>query len=297
MAAGTRSRDMWSEWLLHRRHGGDPESLRRTLEWLAPIRDRVLANARVTEGDVVLDVGCGDGLIAFGALVRIGATGRVIFSDVSQDLLDHSRELARRMGELDRCTFVRAAAEDLGAIANGSVDVVTTRSVVIYVSAKDRAFHEFFRVLRPGGRLSMFEPINRFNEPRSPGVSYEGFDMTPVLDLYGRIRDFYRSLQPRDSDPMLDFDERDLVELADRAGFQEVRLEYRAEIAPPRMDRPSWDKSINASWNPKVPSLAEAMRTLLTEDEIERYASYVRPLFESRAGRSRNAYAYLWATK
>lgn len=291
-----KPRDQWAEWLLHRRHGGDPEALRTTLEFLYPVRDRILANAQVQEGDVVLDVGCGDGLIAVGALEKVGASGRVIFSDISQDLLDHSRALAERMGVLDRCAFVRAAAEELGPIADASVDAVTTRSVLIYVKPKERAFREFRRVLKPGGRLSLFEPINRFNEPRSSSVSYEGFDMTPVLDIYRKIRDFYHGLQPRDSDPMLDFDERDLVDLADGAGFREVRLEYNAEIAPPQ--RPGkWESVIRRAWNPKMPTLEEAMQQLLTVQEIERYTSYVRPLVESGSGRGRNAYAYLWATK
>lgn len=34
--------------------------------------------------------------------------------------------------------------------------------MLIYVEDKQRAFDEFFRVLRPGGRLSIYEPINRF---------------------------------------------------------------------------------------------------------------------------------------
>jgi len=270
--------------------------LRRQLAWLYPIRDRVLGNARVGEGDVVLDVGCGDGLIAFGALEKVGPSGRVIFSDISQDLLDHSRGLAEQIGELERCTFVRAGAQDLSPLADGSVDVVTTRSVIIYVTPKERAFQEFFRVLRAGGRLSMFEPINRFNEPRAANVSYEGFDMSPVIDIYRKIRDFYAALQPRESDPMLDFDERDLVDLADSAGFRSVELEYHAEIAPPKEAR-SWERAIRSAWNPKVPTLEEAMQRLLTPNEIRRYMHYVRPLFESDAGRSRNAYAFLWATK
>jgi SAM-dependent methyltransferase len=39
---------------------------------------------------------------------------------------------------------------------------VTTRSVLIYVQHKDAAFREFHRVLRPGGRVSIFEPINNY---------------------------------------------------------------------------------------------------------------------------------------
>jgi len=43
----------------------------------------VLQNARLTEGETLLDVGAGDGLIAFGALDVLGEQGRVIFCDIS----------------------------------------------------------------------------------------------------------------------------------------------------------------------------------------------------------------------
>lgn len=58
-------------------------------------------------------------------------------------------------------------ADSLGLIADAAVDVVTTRSVLIYVKDKAAALREFYRVLRPGGRVSMFEPINRLM--RDPG--------------------------------------------------------------------------------------------------------------------------------
>ena len=40
----------------------------------------------------LLDVGAGDGLIAFGALEKLGPTGKVIVSDISESLLKHARE-------------------------------------------------------------------------------------------------------------------------------------------------------------------------------------------------------------
>jgi ubiquinone/menaquinone biosynthesis C-methylase UbiE len=54
------------------------------------------------------------------------------------------------MGVLDRCEFVHASADDLSALEDVSLDVVTTRSVLIYVKDKQRAFEEFHRVLKPG---------------------------------------------------------------------------------------------------------------------------------------------------
>ena len=49
--------DQWAAWLAERRHGADPEYLRQTLEFLAPMRDLVIANAKIVPGSQVLDVG------------------------------------------------------------------------------------------------------------------------------------------------------------------------------------------------------------------------------------------------
>jgi hypothetical protein len=59
-------RDKWAEWVFSRSHGDDAEQKRRWLEYLGPIRDRLLENSGITPGKTLLDVGTGDGLIAFG---------------------------------------------------------------------------------------------------------------------------------------------------------------------------------------------------------------------------------------
>jgi len=69
MAEGRR--DIWSRWLLERRFGGDPQQRRAALDYLLPVRDKVLDHARLSEGEILLDVGCGDGFIGFGALEKV----------------------------------------------------------------------------------------------------------------------------------------------------------------------------------------------------------------------------------
>lgn len=196
------SGDRWHRWLLDVRHGGDAAHRERLLsEFLYPWRDEVLGRAEVEPGATVLDVGTGDGLIGFGALDRVGTGGHVIFSDISQDLLEHCREAAAAEGVLGRCSFVRAGADSLVGVADASVDVVTTRSVLIYVKDKAAAFREFYRVLRPGGRVSLFEPVNRLHVV--PG-RFDGYDIGPVAALAAKVQAFYDGIQPPDSDPMLD---------------------------------------------------------------------------------------------
>lgn len=264
------------------------------LSALSHIRDQVLAHAQVTAGDVVLDIGAGDGLISFGALPLVGEQGKVIFSDISADLLEHDQSLAQQLGVQDRCEFLQASADDLSAVADASIDVVTIRSVLIYVSAKQQALREFHRVLKPGGRLSIFEPINRFTYPE-PAHLFVGYDVTPVQLLAHKVRRVFERLQPPETDPMLDFDERDLLRWVEQAGFAEIHLELQIEIAP--LAPTAWEIWMNRSGNPKIPTQAEAMRQTLTPNEVEEFTTYLRPLVERGKGIGRRALIYLWAQR
>src|SRR3990172_514510 len=178
-------RDIWSEWLLNRRFGGDAEQLKRVLDFLYPIRDKVLEYAKLDGAPTLLDVGCGDGLLGFGALKK-WPDSRVIFSDVSHDLLDRAKTIAGEMEVLGRCEFVQAAAETLDTVGIDSVDAVVARSVLIYIKAKKQALHEFYRVLRTGGRLSIWEPINTFGYPATAN-DWWGYDVTPVAQIAQKI--------------------------------------------------------------------------------------------------------------
>jgi ubiquinone/menaquinone biosynthesis C-methylase UbiE len=267
------------------------------LTFLAPIRERVLDNAAVSDGDTLLDVGSGDGLIAFGALDRVAPSGTVIFNDISQDLLDHSRDFAKTAGILQRCRFIQGSAAELSAIGDESVDAVTTRSVLIYLPAdeKARAIREFHRVLKPGGRISLFEPINRFGHPE-PEHRFRGYDTTPVADLAARVRQAAEAGRTLNEHPLLDFDERDLVAWAERAGFEEVHLDYRAEIIPQGLFE-DWNAFLHVAGNPLDPTMAEAMAEAVSTAEAERFSAHLRPLVERRQGIQRAAQSYLWATK
>jgi arsenite methyltransferase len=238
-------------------------------------------------------VGTGDGLIAFGALERLGPDGRVIFSDISQDLLDHCRAAAAAEGLLDRSRFLLAAADSLAGVADASVDVVTTRSVLIYVKDKATALREFYRVLRSGGRVSLFEPINVLMH--DPG-RFLGYDVTPVEPLVAKVRAVYEAIQPPGEDPMVDFDDRDLVRHAEQAGFAEVGLELRVTVKNGKHPVP-WERALRMAGNPRVPALGEALAQALSPPEIAEFTAYLKPLVESGAGRDRSALAYLTAAK
>jgi arsenite methyltransferase len=287
----TTEKDCWASWLERMRSVGDADLRRKGLEMHAAWRERILDNAQLREGETLLDVGCGEGLVAFGALAR--GAGEVVFSDISDDSLEFCREAAASAGVLDRCRFVNAAADNLSAIEDESIDVVTTRSVLIYVADKDRAFREFARVLRHGGRISLLEPINRFAQTTS--ATWMGFDFSSIPEIAGKLRAIYDAIQPPETDPMVDFDERDLITQAETVGFRPIQLRLEAEI---RSSEPvPWDTFIARAGNPRIPTLEEAMAEALTPGERDELVAHLRPLVEEGRGTWRMAMAFLYAGK
>jgi SAM-dependent methyltransferase len=195
---------------------------------------------------------------------------------------------------MERTEFVCAPAQDLSPISDESVDVVTTRSVLIYVDEKDRAFREFHRVLRAGGRISIFEPINNYF-PEDPD-DFWGFHTHPVRDLVEKILAYEDRGGSNEDDPMMNFNERDLVRYVEDAGFGEIHLELDVDVEPGSWVL-DWVRLLGLAPNPNAHTLGEVIREVLTPEEAERFEAHLRPLVDSGRGVKRWAFAYLRAMK
>lgn len=289
--------DRWSRWLLERRDAGNESRRDVVLEYLAGVRDRVLAPAGPLDGATVLDVGTGDGLIGLEALERVGADGRVIFSDISAALLESVREAVAARDALDRARFVEARAEDLAPIPDASVDVATTRSVLIYVADKAQAFATLHRVVRPGGLISLFEPINRRMFPE-PADRLWGYDVGAIVDLADEVKASYTATRDPASDSMTDFDEHDLLRFAENAGFEELHLECRVDIEPAAQMRAiDLQTLLDIAPNPLAPSLREVLDAALGAAERDRFLAHLERAVSEETPIRRSAVAYLAARK
>ncbi len=110
---------------------------------------RLVERLGVTEVARVLDVGCGTGRLAHWIAERVGSGGFV----AGIDPLEERIRIARSHGGAAR--FEVGQAEDLGAFADASFDIVCMSSVFHWISDKGKALAEVRRVLRPGGRVGM----------------------------------------------------------------------------------------------------------------------------------------------
>jgi ubiquinone/menaquinone biosynthesis C-methylase UbiE len=291
------TQDPWAQWLFSGRFSHfEKEQIFE--QQLYPIRDSLLRLAKLQKGDCVLDVGCGDGLIAFAALQKIGNSGMVIFNDISSTLLDHCQNTARSMQVLERCRFLHASVEDLSALSDSSVTVVTARSVLIYVKNKRKAFSQMYRVLQPGGRFAIFEPIPNFATFGNPSFAntFWGYDITHVQEIARKVQAVFSAIEPWGTDPMTNFDARDLLSLAEQVGFSAIKMSISFE-ALAYQEVLSWEQFLHIQMDPHLPTIQDAMQQALTVSEYEQFSSHLRPLVEGGQGIHRSAWMFLHAIK
>jgi len=134
---------------------GHHESVLRSHQWRTAQNSAAYLLPRLSEGDRVLDVGCGPGTITADLADVVGAAGSVIGVDNSPEVIEqaHERHRVRARGNLG---FEVGNAMGLG-YGEHSFDVAHAHQVLQHLQDPVGALQEFRRVVRPGGTVAIRE--------------------------------------------------------------------------------------------------------------------------------------------
>jgi len=108
----------------------------------------------IGEGKYVLDVGCGVGVTPCYIAKRFGC--RVVGVDISERMVERSKERAKEENIANKVEFRVADAQDL-PFEDAVFDAVITESVASFPEDKQKAVKEYVRVTKPGGYVGWLE--------------------------------------------------------------------------------------------------------------------------------------------
>ncbi len=333
MSAGL---DPWAQWLLRGRGGANAEYEQRIEARVAHYVDRVLDALEPAAPRHLLDFGCGSGALGLRALQR-WPRAQVVFADPSPALLALAGERAKALGAQARFRLLALDAEPsrgvglahppggpaaraapspgrstgdrmvLRELGEGTFDAVATRSALAYVADKSAMLTEFLRVLRPGGLLSLGEPVFRDDALAACAQRRALEDVAPpagvalqqprLLELLQRWRSqqFPDTEQELARSPYCNFSERELFAWALQAGFTQVHVELHIDAGPSLA--PDWDSFTRHTPHPYARALRDVLDQDFRPDERELLEGVLRENWERGTMVSVERMAYVRAAR
>ena len=224
-----------------------------------PVSGDLLRTARLQEGERVLDVACGTGVIARLAAERVGSSGAVTAIDLAPDMIDVAKAtpapptpaIEWRVGDATSLPF-----------PDESYDVVLCQMGLMFIPDRVTAVREMRRVLKPGGRVVV-------NTPGAIQPPFEAMEQALVQHINPDLGGFVRAVFSM-------HDPGEVATLLREAGLRDVA----AEVATATLRLPAprdflWQYINLTPMGPLVAAAPEEAKTAMERQVVERWQPFV----------------------
>ena len=198
------SGDSGQQWVTHQA---------RLDKLMAPVLDRLLAEAKLQPAQFVLDIGCGTGASTLAIARAIGPKGHVTGADISEPLLSLARQRLDDAGAVQaECLLGDVQTLDFEP---SRFDVALSRFGVMFFADPVAAFANISRALKPGGKIIFLAWSDLASNP------WFRIPQECAMQVVGKIAPG----DPRAPGPMA-FQERDyVIDILKRAGLTQAAAE------------------------------------------------------------------------
>ncbi|GIK42188.1 MAG: hypothetical protein BroJett011_60210 [Chloroflexota bacterium] len=128
---------------------------------LGPFAQALVEWSALQPGEVVVDIGCGTGAAAHFAAEKVGPAGRVIGIDVNGGMIEVAKARTPQGAPID---WYQKSAYDL-PLANQTADIALCAQTLQFLDNRPQALAEMYRVLKPGGRVTLSSWTNIQESP------------------------------------------------------------------------------------------------------------------------------------
>lgn len=170
--------------------------------------------ASLREGEIVLDLGSGGGIDCFLAARQVGPSGYVIGVDMTPQMLEKANAAKARM-DVTNVEFRQGQIEALPVVDN-SIDVILSNCVINLSPDKAAVFKEAFRVLKPGGRVSISDIVTQgeFSPELRADMAKWAECVTGAIDVH------------------------EYINMMREAGFANIEVVDKVDAVPPQQGMP-----------------------------------------------------------
>lgn len=259
----------WSQWLKNTRFSYmDENQLAQTLNWLQAVKDVVLLNAEIKADDTVIDLGTGTGLLGFGALEKLNENGKIIFSDKFEDCLSECKNLIKTLEIQPNVDFIQTSCENI-KLPSESVNKALMRSVLVHILDKQTSFNEIYRILKPKGIFSAFEPVIKSNTRYYELLSPE------FISDYNDFQQAESELMSNINDPLTNFDENTIAKNMETAGFTDGSVDVQKTESTYTVNPNTVQNWFNSPPSPGTSTMKEKFMQYFDEQKVNNYIQEV----------------------